>query len=66
MTKKDWIYDQYVKELTKPKLLPTDFYYNENGLMVMTESYHLRRGYCCNNNCKHCPYKNKIEQNDIK
>ena len=66
MAKKDWIYDQYVKELTKPKLLPTDFYYNENGLIVLTESYHLRRGYCCNNGCKHCPYKNNNKQNDTK
>ena len=24
---------------------------------VFTEKYHLKRGYCCNNNCKHCPYK---------
>ena len=66
MKKTDWVFDQYVRELTRPKLLPTDFYYNENGLMVMTESYHLRRGYCCNNNCKHCPYKSKNEQNDTK
>ncbi len=66
MKKTDWVFDQYVRELTKPKLLPTDFYYNDNGLMVMTESYHLRRGYCCDNGCKHCPYKNKNEQNDTK
>ena len=66
MKKRDWVFDQYVRELTKPKLLPTDFYYNDNGLMVMTESYHLRRGYCCGNGCKHCPYKNKNEQNDTK
>lgn len=52
----DWIFQQYVKELNKPKLLPTDFYYNEDGRMVMTEEYHKRRGYCCNNKCKHCPY----------
>jgi len=31
-------------------------YYFENGLMVMTESYHLKRGYCCENDCRHCPY----------
>ena len=55
---KDWIFEQYVKEKFKSKLLPTDFYY-ENGKMVLTESYHLKRGKCCNNNCKHCPYKNK-------
>lgn len=33
-----------------------DFYYNENGLIVFTEQYHLRRGYCCGSSCKHCPY----------
>lgn len=65
MTKKDWIYEQYVKELTKPKLLPTDFYY-EDGVMVMTESYHLRRGSCCTNGCRHCPYQNKTQQDGTK
>ncbi len=33
-----------------------DFYYNEAGLMVLTEKYHLEKGYCCGNGCKHCPY----------
>ncbi|XZF12653.1 DUF5522 domain-containing protein [Chitinophagaceae bacterium MMS25-I14] len=33
-----------------------DFYY-ENGLMVLTEKYHLDRGYCCGNGCRHCPYE---------
>jgi hypothetical protein len=33
-----------------------DFYYNERGLMVFTESYHLKKGICCGNGCKHCPY----------
>mgnify|MGYP004129839803 FL=1 len=32
-----------------------DFYY-ENGYKVMTEKYHLKRGYCCQSNCMHCPY----------
>jgi uncharacterized protein (TIGR00290 family) len=31
-------------------------YYWENGFMVFTESYHLKRGYCCNSGCRHCPY----------
>jgi hypothetical protein len=34
----------------------TDFYYDENGLFVFTEKYHLERGYCCGSGCKHCPY----------
>jgi len=32
-----------------------DFYF-ENGLMVFTEKYHLKRGYCCQSGCRHCPY----------
>jgi hypothetical protein len=32
------------------------FYYDESGLMVLTEKYHLERGYCCGNGCRHCPY----------
>jgi hypothetical protein len=34
----------------------TDFYYNEAGYMVFTAAYHLKRGHCCGNGCKHCPY----------
>lgn len=32
-------------------------YYFENGLMVMTESYLMKRGYCCGSKCRHCPYE---------
>jgi hypothetical protein len=53
-TQHDWIYQLYVREFGD-KLLPTDFYY-ENGYRVMTESYHVRRGTCCGNGCRHCPY----------
>jgi len=31
-------------------------YYLENGAMVFTASYLQRRGYCCDNGCRHCPY----------
>lgn len=33
-----------------------DFYLNEDGFMVFTETYHKKRGYCCRNKCKHCPW----------
>ncbi|HEY4048048.1 MAG TPA: DUF5522 domain-containing protein [Acidobacteriaceae bacterium] len=32
-------------------------YYFEGPYMVFTESYHLKRGSCCNSGCRHCPYK---------
>tara|TARA_Y100000590_G_scaffold465328_1_gene637317 strand:- start:509 stop:640 length:132 start_codon:yes stop_codon:yes gene_type:complete len=38
------------------KLEPEDFYW-EDGKIVLTEKYHLKRGYCCNSGCRHCPYK---------
>lgn len=34
-----------------------DYYLDENGLMVFTEAYHLKRGYCCESGCRHCPYR---------
>jgi hypothetical protein len=33
-----------------------DYYYNEKGFIVLTELYHLEKGYCCGNGCRHCPY----------
>ena len=33
-----------------------DFYYNEEGYMVLTEKSHLKKGSCCGNGCTHCPY----------
>ena len=34
-------------------------YYFENGLMVLTEYFLLKRGYCCKIGCRHCPYSEK-------
>ncbi len=34
-----------------------DFYYNEDGYVVLTEKYHLQKGFCCGNGCRHCPYQ---------
>ena len=41
---------------TPAPLEPEDFYY-ENGLTVFTAAYHLKRGYCCNSGCRHCPFR---------
>ena len=32
------------------------YYINEDGYIVLTEQYHLDKGFCCGNGCKHCPY----------
>lgn len=40
----------------KPPVADEDYYF-ENGLLVMTARFHLRRGYCCGNLCRHCPFE---------
>jgi len=34
-------------------------YYLENGAVVFTALFHLERGTCCGNKCRHCPYDPK-------
>jgi hypothetical protein len=33
-----------------------DFYWTEEGYRVFTKQFHLKRGYCCESGCRHCPY----------
>lgn len=33
-----------------------DYYINQDGNFVFTKAYHLQRGYCCKNKCRHCPW----------
>lgn len=40
----------------KGNLSEEDYYLSPEGHIVFTESYHLKRGYCCKSGCKHCPY----------
>lgn len=40
----------------RPEAGPGDVYLDDRGRMVFTAGYHLRRGYCCGNGCRHCPY----------
>lgn len=33
-----------------------DYYWSPEGYLVFTEAYHRKRGHCCGNRCRHCPY----------
>lgn len=41
---------------SKPKLKDDEFYYSPEGYLVFTEKYLSKKGFCCQNGCKHCPY----------
>ncbi len=46
-----------MKVLSKSELKEgIHFYYNQQGYMVLTETYHQLRGFCCKSGCLHCPY----------
>jgi hypothetical protein len=39
---------------------------NDSGNIVMTESFHIKRGKCCGNNCRHCPYEPLYQKGNTK
>jgi hypothetical protein len=41
-----------------PTLEPEDFYLDGPNF-VFTAAYHLKRGYCCESGCRHCPYRDR-------
>jgi len=45
------------KEKTPAQLAEGVDFYFEGGLMVLTSHFLLKRGYCCENQCRHCPYQ---------
>jgi hypothetical protein len=41
-------------------------YYLENGKVVFTPEYHIKRGQCCGSGCRHCPYDPKYLKGNTK
>jgi hypothetical protein len=39
------------------KFEPDEYYLSPEGYIIFTEKYHLKRGYCCQSGCRHCPWK---------
>lgn len=45
-----------------PDLVEGEDFYYEGPYMVFTAKYLLKRGYCCESGCRHCPYGFKKDQ----
>lgn len=41
-------------------------YYMDNGKVVFTKAFHIKRGSCCGNKCTNCPYLPKFEKGATK
>lgn len=55
--------------LDMKKIVPVeegDYYLTPEGYRCFTEQFHLKRGYCCESGCRHCPYgfdRDKLKTN---
>lgn len=49
------------KATSVPPVEGADYYW-DGPYMVFTETYHLKRGYCCKSGCRHCPYGYKVTE----
>jgi len=38
------------------ELVEGEDFYREGPYIVFTETFLLKRGYCCESGCRHCPY----------
>jgi len=47
-------------------LVEGEDFYREGAYVVFTARYHLKRGYCCESSCRHCPYRaeSKVVESD--
>jgi hypothetical protein len=50
----------------KLRLVKDIDYYMEGDAMVFTARYLLKRAYCCNSGCRHCPYGDNAPTLDVK
>ena len=50
------VFQKVEGDLLKGNLEEGRDYTLDHGLMVFTSSYLKRRGYCCDNDCRNCPY----------
>lgn len=53
----------HIERLHREAVARGDEYYIDpvTGFLTMTELHHLTRGSCCENNCRHCPYRQRSE-----
>ena len=40
-------------------------YYKDGERVVFTTLFHIQRGQCCGNGCRHCPYEPKYKKKNV-
>ena len=52
-------------EPDKQPLVEGEDFYWQGAAVVFTARYLARRGYCCGNGCRHCPYEFKEKEERV-
>ena len=58
--------DMYDPEYGEKQVEGVDYTLNADGYRVMTEFFLVKRGYCCSNGCRNCPYSPKAVKGNRK
>lgn len=48
------------RNLASKGILEEDYYFDTLGHVIYTAKYHEKRGYCCKQHCKHCPWNHQF------
>lgn len=46
----------------KKEFIEGTHYYLDGTRVVFTALFHIQRGQCCGNGCRHCPYEPKYQK----
>jgi hypothetical protein len=46
-----------VEDDPAPSQAEDEDFYMDGPYVVFTAAFHLKRGFCCNSDCRHCPYR---------
>lgn len=50
---------------SKLQLIEDIHYYTEGERIIFTSLFHIERGQCCGNGCRHCPYEPKHKKGAV-
>jgi hypothetical protein len=50
----------------KNGLIEDTHYYKDGDRVVFTALFHIQRGQCCGNGCRHCPYEPQYKKGNLK
>lgn len=45
--------------------MKSDHYYFDGDRVIFTSAFHIERGSCCGNGCRHCPYEPRATRGNI-